>query len=267
MSAVNPASVVNPVGMMQIPPPSAIGPGAIIHSSAPNASLPVGPGFGSNTYRPNEQYGKPPVPGQHPAICTDSTIGRDRQHGAQGAYEESYYPFSHQLPSYASQGTYQVNQWNNQHLPPEMFGRYGFPNATGGGSPMNFGAWYPPATYSTSPAFNTASSGTSYRGGYPATTAATGHSYSQHVNAGHGGSMPNSAAPGYNSHTATGTGLTGHNNAGSAHAGQPPSNTGGHAGYGTTDYSNGFTGTPGAVSSAGHDSNLAASIATLSFGK
>lgn len=63
MSAVNPASVVNPAGLMQIPPPSAIGPGAIIHSSAPTSSLTVGPGFGSSSYRGNEQqqqqqYGK-----------------------------------------------------------------------------------------------------------------------------------------------------------------------------------------------------------------
>lgn len=57
MSAVNPASVVNPAGMSQIPPPSAIGPGAVLNSNAANASLAVGPGFGSNNYRSNEQYG------------------------------------------------------------------------------------------------------------------------------------------------------------------------------------------------------------------
>jgi hypothetical protein len=58
MSAVNPASVVNPAGLMQVQPPSAIGPGAILHSNVANASLPVGPGFGSNNQRSNEQYGK-----------------------------------------------------------------------------------------------------------------------------------------------------------------------------------------------------------------
>ena len=58
MSAVNPASVVNPAGLMQIPPPSAIGPGAILNSSSANAPLPVGPGFGSSGHRSNEQYGK-----------------------------------------------------------------------------------------------------------------------------------------------------------------------------------------------------------------
>lgn len=55
MSAVNPASVVNPAGMSQIPPPSAIGPGAILTSNT-NAPLSVGPGFGSNTNRPAQQY-------------------------------------------------------------------------------------------------------------------------------------------------------------------------------------------------------------------
>jgi hypothetical protein len=58
MSAVNPASVVNPAGMAQVPPPSAIGPGAIMSSRDTSAPLAVGPGFGSNTQRPNQQYGK-----------------------------------------------------------------------------------------------------------------------------------------------------------------------------------------------------------------
>jgi hypothetical protein len=67
MSAVNPASVVNPAGLMQVQPPSAVGPGAILHSNVANTSLAVGPGFGSNNnnnnnnnnnHRPNGQYGK-----------------------------------------------------------------------------------------------------------------------------------------------------------------------------------------------------------------
>jgi hypothetical protein len=43
---------------MQIPPPSAIGPGAIMTPGNGNSSLPVGPGFGSNSQRSNEHYGK-----------------------------------------------------------------------------------------------------------------------------------------------------------------------------------------------------------------
>jgi hypothetical protein len=58
MSAVNPASVVNPAGLMQIAPPSAIGPGAILNQGTGNTPLPVGPGFGGNNRRANEQYGK-----------------------------------------------------------------------------------------------------------------------------------------------------------------------------------------------------------------
>jgi hypothetical protein len=65
MSAVNPASVVNPAGMMQTPPPSAIGPGAILNHGAGNAPLPVGPGFGGNNRRSNEQYGKYPGTTEH----------------------------------------------------------------------------------------------------------------------------------------------------------------------------------------------------------
>ena len=40
-------------------------------------------------------------------------------------------------------------------------------------SPMNHGAWYPPTTFSASPAFNNASSNAPYRGGYPAASAPT----------------------------------------------------------------------------------------------
>jgi hypothetical protein len=53
MSAVNPASVVNPAGL-QVQPPSAIGPGAIIRSKPANANHAVGPGFGA--YPPHQQY-------------------------------------------------------------------------------------------------------------------------------------------------------------------------------------------------------------------
>jgi hypothetical protein len=51
MSAVNPASVVNPAGQMQVQPPSAVGPGAIMRSQATHAPHVVGPGFGNNNHR------------------------------------------------------------------------------------------------------------------------------------------------------------------------------------------------------------------------
>lgn len=64
MSAVNPASVVNPAGIMNVQPPSAIGPGAILHSNA-GRSRGVGFGFGNNPRIPT-QYGKPE---QAPLLC------------------------------------------------------------------------------------------------------------------------------------------------------------------------------------------------------
>lgn len=68
MSAVNPASVVNPAGAMQTPPPSAIGPGAILNQAAGHAPLPVGPGFGGNNRRSNEQYGECHSKAQHSKV-------------------------------------------------------------------------------------------------------------------------------------------------------------------------------------------------------
>lgn len=68
MSAVNPASVVNPAGISHIPPPSAIGPGAILTSNT-NAPLSVGPGFGSNTNRAVQQYGKAVASFVHLSVC------------------------------------------------------------------------------------------------------------------------------------------------------------------------------------------------------
>ena len=73
MSAVNPASVVNPAGMSQIPPPSAIGPGAILTANT-NGPLAVGPGFGSNNNnnnnRGNQQYSKSTVVVIHVCMLT-----------------------------------------------------------------------------------------------------------------------------------------------------------------------------------------------------
>ncbi|KAL5377676.1 hypothetical protein DPSP01_009601 [Paraphaeosphaeria sporulosa] len=153
MSAVNPASVVNPAGM-QIKPPSAIGPGAIVPNNAPNASLSVGPLFGNNSYRPNEQYGN-----------------RDRSTNPQGSFgANNFGPFSHQLSGFPVQNPYQMQQWGQQFLNAGMYSRYD-PNATADRSPMNMGGWFPPATYSASPAFNQASSNASFRGGYPASSA------------------------------------------------------------------------------------------------
>ncbi|KAF2204545.1 hypothetical protein GQ43DRAFT_469018 [Delitschia confertaspora ATCC 74209] len=170
MSAVNPASVVNPTGLMQVPPPSAIGPGAIIHSNSPNASLPVGPGFGSPSYRGNEQYGR---------------SGGSNLQG--NGYDESFYPFANQIPAFNAnaQGQYAMQWGQGQQAGQDALNRYspypvaagGYPNVTASGTPVNFNAYYPPTTYASSPSYPLSSTpyyaaaaqstpGSSYGGAY-----------------------------------------------------------------------------------------------------
>lgn len=282
MSAVNPASVVNPNGLMHIPPPSAIGPGAILPSGAQNASLSVGPGFGHNAYRPNEHYGKysPRLLSQCP---TNFGSGRGRAHGGHAGYDDGYYPFAHQLPPFASQGGYQMPQWGHgQQVPADMmYGRYGYPNVTASGSPMNYGAYYPPATYAASPAFNTASSGPSFRGGYPATTAATsgyapayagvstaGPSYGQYLTSGVSAPMPYSTAPAYNPYATTGYGATINYSTAPSYGAPYTSGGGNFSAFSTAGgYGSGFTATSGAASSAPYDPAFLAAMQALSFGK
>ncbi|KAF2830760.1 PSP1-domain-containing protein [Ophiobolus disseminans] len=180
MSAVNPASVVNPAGMMQVQPPSAIGPGAILHSNAAygGSSLAVGPGFGSGFSTGHNNHR-----GQH------GQHGRGRQQAAQGSYEDGYNAFSYQLPSYNSQANYNMSPWTAHGQ--QMYMQPGsYPSATASGSPMNYNGYYPPSTYGAS------SSGTAYRGGYSsantqggsqAYTTTAGSSYGQY-----------STAPSYN---------------------------------------------------------------------
>lgn len=206
MSAVNPASVVNPAGM-QIKPPSAIGPGAIVPNNAPNASLSVGPLFGNSSYRSNEQFGKYTVVRKDMFHSIDSQVGnRGRDGNPQQNFANSNYgPFSHQLANFPLQNPFQMQQWNQQYLGGDMYNRYD-QNAAANRSPMNMGAWYPPTTYSASPAFNHASSDASFRGGYPATSAPNPYAasgavamsaYSSTFNAqaGYGSSASTGAAP------------------------------------------------------------------------
>ncbi|KAF2193823.1 hypothetical protein K469DRAFT_691331 [Zopfia rhizophila CBS 207.26] len=248
MSAVNPASVVNPAGLMQVPPPSAIGPGAILPSHSPNASLPVGPGFGNASYRGNEQYGRTGTSAPH------------------GNYDEAYYPFAHQLP-YTSQAQYGMPGWGQgQQGGHEIYGRYGtypvgYPNVTASGTPMNYGAYYPPATYSSSPAFNASVSGPAYRGGYPATS-----SVAMSYGASHSG--VSTAGPSYGGNqSATYTSGMGYPN---AYTTAPTSGVN----YGTaytntsTAYGNGFTtATTSAAYTSSYDPSLLMAMQNLSFGK
>ncbi|KAF1845428.1 uncharacterized protein K460DRAFT_281921 [Cucurbitaria berberidis CBS 394.84] len=253
MSAVNPASVVNPAGLTQIPPPSAIGPGAILNSNTANAPLSVGPGFGSNNHRSGEQY------------------SRGRNNVSYANYDDGYGAFSHQLPSYPPpQPAYNMPPWaHGQQLAPQMYDRYspyamqaagGYPNATASGSPMNYGAYYPPTTYAPSPAYNIASSGPSYRGGYQATTAyAASQSYTS------------TAGPSYGHYTTSGAG------AGYPSSGASYSNAYGNASYSSSTttganlgtsggYGNGYTATSVPSYNAGYDTAFLTAMHNLSFG-
>jgi hypothetical protein len=173
---------VNPAGLMQVQPPSAVGPGAILHSNVANTSLAVGPGFGSNNNNNNNNNNNHRPNGQY---------GRGRQQAPQGNYDDVYNAFSYQLPTYTPQAEFNMPPWpHGQQLPQQMYGAFpmpagGFPNASASGSPMNYGAYYPPTTYAASPAYGATSSGSAYRGGYPSTTAHAGaQSYTATATAG-----------------------------------------------------------------------------------
>lgn len=204
MSAVNPASVVNPAGMMQVQPPSAIGPGAILHSNA-GRSHGVGYGFGNNN-RGGAHYGKLNR-GMMKMILANTAQGRGRQQPAQGqgqgSYDDGYNAFAYQLPNYNtqthynSQASYGMPPWaaHNQqqmYMPP---GQY--PNATGN-SPMNYNGFYPPSTYGAPSGNNT------FRGGY-ASNSAAGASQSYTTTAGPSfGQFPASSHNNTNSSTPLG---------------------------------------------------------------
>ncbi|KAH7083393.1 hypothetical protein BKA63DRAFT_403127 [Paraphoma chrysanthemicola] len=229
MSAVNPASVINPAGFSQVQPPSAIGPGAILHSNTTHAPLTVGPGFGNNNqHRGNDQY------------------GRSRQQAPQGNYDDGYNAFSYQIPNY-QQSAYNMAPWaQNQQMNQQLYSNNfsmqggGYPNATASGSPMNYGAYYPPSTYGASPAYGAAASGPAYRGGYSSATS-------------YGGAQSNSNAAGPSN---------------SQYAGPSYTNPAYMSGNGNASGSgisggNGYTSTSGAT----YDPALMAAIQNLGIGK
>jgi len=125
MSAVNPASVVNPNGHQL---PSAVGPGAIPQTHHSRAPPQVGPGFGTVPYRQQEQ----------------STRGRGPGFG----YEDQAMPFQNQVPGYSQQG-YGMVPFSG-YLP-QAYGRYpayqgGYPAASRA-SPVPYGGYYAPQQY------------------------------------------------------------------------------------------------------------------------
>jgi hypothetical protein len=136
---------------------------------------------------------------------------------------------------------------NGQRFNQQMYNSFpmqggSYPNATASGSPMNYGAYYPPAT----PAYGTATSGPPYRGGYPSTAAQTGaQSYTAAASTGYG---QYSSTPYYKGPNASG-----------ATNGPGAGTTGG--------YGNGYTATSGASYNPGYDPTLMAAMQNMSFGK
>ncbi|KAH8730847.1 hypothetical protein GQ44DRAFT_606062 [Phaeosphaeriaceae sp. PMI808] len=254
MSAVNPASVVNPAGGMQVQPPSAVGPGAVVRPSAGNGNLAVGPGFGTNTHRANGQYGKP---------C--------RQQAPAGNYDDGYNAFSYQIPNYTPQAAFNMPPWTHgQQLPQQMYGAFpmqtsGYPNATASGSPMNYGAYYPPNTYAPSPTYGAPTSGSAYRGSYQSTTGGAqsytttaGPSYSQYALSSYN-NVPYSSG----GMVAPGFGTTGgYNNASYSSSGMVAPVFGTSSGFG-----NGYTATSGAAYNPALDPAFLAAMQNMNFNK
>lgn len=139
MSAVNPASVVNPAGG-----PSAIGPGAILNRGGPNAPS-VG-GFGSGGFRGNDRHHS----GGRGA--GNSNMGRGGFNGGGGGGNTGpggYYPFANQVPNYdLSRYPVYLNATPNPEQRVSPFN--------------NYGAYVPPTTYSTPPQPNPTSSNTGH---------------------------------------------------------------------------------------------------------
>jgi hypothetical protein len=250
MSAINPASVINPAGNMQVQPPSAVGPGAIMHAHGGNASYAVGPGFGNNAQRPNQQYGKSCL--QHLSRAQLIMLGRAPQQAPQTGYDDGYNAFSYQLQGYNPQANFQMTPWagQGQRVNQQMYGNYpmqagGYPNATASGSPMNYGGYYPPTTYGASAGYGAATGGPAYRGGYTSTAAASssaptttaGPSYNQYANSYYKAATTTSSIPN----------LTG---------------TAGSYGNG-----NGHAAASGSGYNAGYDPSLMAAMQNMSFNK
>jgi len=193
---------------------------------------------------------------------------RSRNNVSYTHYDDGFNAFSHQIPNYPlPQASYNMQPWaHNVQLPQHMYDRYGgytmpgggFPNASGSGSPMNYGAYYPPTTYAPSPAYNVGSSASTYRGGYPA---AASYPASQ--------SYTSTAASSHNQYAASGAGYP---NSGTGYSnpynnvpytsGAPPTTSSGTAG----GYGNSHIGASGASHNAGHDPTLLTAMHNLSFG-
>jgi hypothetical protein len=165
-----------------------------------------------------------------------------------------------------------------QQLNQHMYDRYnqyvmqpgGYPNATASGSPMNYGAYYPPTSYAASPAYNVASSGPAYRGGYQATTSyaasqaytsTAGPSYSQYATAGFPYGQYTTAGPSYGQYTTSGANHSGAYSSAPYTSGAMTSTTFGSSG----GYGNGYTATTGTSYNASYDPAFLTAMHNLSF--
>lgn len=161
---------------------------------------------------------------------------------------------------------------HGQQLASQMYDRYGgyamsasgYPNATASGSPMNYGAYYPPTTYAPSPAYNVPSTGPSYRGGYPA-AASYGNSQSNTSTAGPSYGQYATAGSGY---TTSGAGFSGPATGNNSYSNSPySSGAAASSNYGTSGgYGNGHTATSGASYNASYDPAFLTAMHNMSFG-
>lgn len=137
-----------------------------------------------------------------------------------------------------------------------MYDRYGnfggFPNVTASGSPMNYGGYYPPTTYSASSTYNGPTSGPAYGGRYQAAsqsfTSTAGPSYGQYATSG---------ASGYGAgYSASGAGYTPYTSGATNPASASTSSSNG----------NGYTATSGASYSGSNDTAFLTAVQNLSLG-
>lgn len=142
-----------------------------------------------------------------------------------------------------------------QQLTQPVYDRYnpyvmqagGYPNASASGSPMNYGAYYPPTSFAPSPAYNMPSSSPAYRGGFPTTT---GYGVSQ--------AHTSTTGPPHGQHSTSGATTYSANSSGPATS----TNSGTSGPHG-----NGYTATSGASHNASYDpAILTAAMQSMSFG-
>jgi hypothetical protein len=179
--------------------------------------------------------------------------GRAPQQAPQGSYDDGYNAFSYQLPSYNPQANFNMTPWvgQGQRMNQQVYGNYpmqagGYPNATGSGSPMNYGGYYPPTTYGASAGYGAASGGAAYRGGYTstgaagpsATTTTAGPSYNQYSNPYYKAASTTPSIPNLSAGTA-----------------------------GSYGNGNGHAAASGSAYNAGYDPSLIAAMQNMSFNK